>query len=194
VDVEHLGDEQLLRGSVTRPQLFVAFYRRHAVRLLSFFGRRTLDAHVAAELTAETMAEAFGSRMRYEDRGPGSAAAWLTRIAQHKLAHYIRHLQVEDRARRCLGVDTPELATSDIERIEELIDFERVGRTVAAAFGRLRAEQRRALELRILEGRSYADMACLLGCSEQVVRARVSRGLRSLAALLEAAEAAQEAG
>jgi plasmid stabilization system protein ParE len=32
----------------------------------------------------EHLLEAFGCRMRYQDRGPGSVGAWLTRIAQHK--------------------------------------------------------------------------------------------------------------
>jgi predicted DNA-binding protein (UPF0251 family) len=58
----------------------------------------------------------------------------------------------------------------------------------AAAGGRgavLSVEQRDALRLRVVEERSYAEVALLLGVSEQAARARVSRGLRALAGALE---------
>lgn len=77
------------------------------------------------------------------------------------------------------------LGAEDIERAETLIDLEAVGRAVSAAFGELGAEQREALRLRVIEGRSYEEIAGLLDCSRDVVRARVSRGLRRLAAELE---------
>jgi RNA polymerase sigma-70 factor (ECF subfamily) len=56
---------------------------------------------------------------------------------------------------------------------------------VAAALGELRPDQREALRLRVIEGKSYSEIAGALGCSEDVVRARVSRGLRRLAAQLD---------
>ena len=37
----------------------------------------------------------------------------------------------------------------------------------------------------MIEGRSYREVARELGCSEQTARARVSRGLRRLAAQLD---------
>jgi RNA polymerase sigma factor (sigma-70 family) len=97
----------------------------------------------------------------------------------------LRRLRVEDAARRRLGMERIELGREDIERIEALIDFEHIGREVRDAFGELRADQREALRLRVIEGRSYREIAAALGCSEDVVRARVSRGLRRLAAQLE---------
>ena len=39
-------------------EAFVALYREHAEALLVFFARRTLDAEAAADLTAETFAQA----------------------------------------------------------------------------------------------------------------------------------------
>jgi len=56
---------------------------------------------------------------------------------------------------------------------------------VRDAFGELRTDQREALRLRVIDGRSYREIAAVLGCSEDVVRARVSRGLKRLAAQLE---------
>jgi RNA polymerase sigma factor (sigma-70 family) len=180
------SDEQLLVSSQADAQLFAGFYDRHAKQLLAFFARRTFEAQVAADLTAETMAEAFASRGRYRDRGTGSAAAWLYTIGRRQLSRFWRRQRVEEVARRRLGIAALTLSAEDIERVEELIDFAEVGAAVAAALTRLRSEQREALTLRVIDGRSYQEIARTLGCSQGVVRARVSRGLKQLAAHLEA--------
>ena len=46
-------------------------------------------------------------------------------------------------------------------------------------------EQREAIRARVLEERAYADIASQLRCSPQVVRQRVSRGLRTLRTRME---------
>lgn len=48
--------------------------------------------------------------------------------------------------------------------------------------GQFSQDQRAAVEARVLDERSYADIAAQLGTSEAVVRMRVSRGLASLRA------------
>lgn len=56
---------------------------------------------------------------------------------------------------------------------------------VARELGRLSHEHQRALQLRVVEERSYEDAARELGVSEPTARARVSRGLRRLGVALE---------
>jgi len=185
VGTEHERDEDLLVASGDRPHSFVALYYRTMPGLLRYFARRTLDPQTAADLTAETLAEAFAGRGRFRDRGDGSATAWLYTIARRQFTGYLRKLRVEDAGRRRLGMERVELGPDDVERVEALIDFEQVGRAVSAAFDSLRADQREALRLRVIEGRSYEELAAELGCSIQVARARVSRGLRQLAADLD---------
>jgi RNA polymerase sigma-70 factor (ECF subfamily) len=183
--IQERSDEELLVGSSERPECFIAFYDRTLPGLLAFFARRTLDGQLSADLTAETLADAYASRSRFRDRGRGSAQAWLYTIAQRKLGRFLRRRRVEDVARRRLGLPSIELSTDDVERIEALIDFAEVGRAVAAAFGGLAPEQREALRLRVIEGHSFRLVAETLGCSEETARARVSRGLRHLARDLE---------
>jgi RNA polymerase sigma factor (sigma-70 family) len=178
-------DEDLLVASGERPHNFVALYYRTMPDLLRYFARRTLDAQVAADLTAETLAEAFASRARFRNRGDGSATAWLYTIARRQFGRYLRKLRVEDAARRRLGMQRVELGPEDVERVEALIDFEQIGRAVRAAFNELRAAEREALRLRVIEGLSYEEVAAALGCSQQAARTRVSRGLRRLAAVLD---------
>ena len=56
------SDEDLLAASDGAS--FEAFYRRHAERMLGYFARRTRDAELAADLTAETFAAALAARRR----------------------------------------------------------------------------------------------------------------------------------
>ncbi len=184
-DAGRVRDEVLLVASAGQQLPFVDLYRRIMPGLLACFVRRTLDAQVAADLTAETVAEVYASRGRFRDRGPGSALAWIYAIAAAKLSRYVRRQRVEDAARRRLGMAHLELSNDDIERIEALIDLEQIGRAVKSAFGSLHADQREALRLRVIEGRSYGETAAELGCSEDTARARVSRGLKRLAAQLD---------
>jgi RNA polymerase sigma factor (sigma-70 family) len=183
-----LDDAELLTLSRTSPEAFGEVYRRHAEDLLRFFARRTLDPEVAAELTAETFAQAFGARLRFRDRGQGGTG-WLYAIARHQLSRFYRQGAVDARARMKLGMPQRSLSTEDYERIEDLIDLEGVRAAVVEAFGRLSDEQRKALTLRVVEGRTYEEIGSALSCTEQAARARVSRGLRRLARLLEGEDA-----
>jgi RNA polymerase sigma-70 factor (ECF subfamily) len=55
---------------------------------------------------------------------------------------------------------------------------------VAGHLSRLPADERTAVRARIVEERNYREIALSLGCSELVVRKRVSRGLARLRAEL----------
>jgi RNA polymerase sigma factor (sigma-70 family) len=167
-----------------QPDAFVAFYREHAHGLLAFFARRTLDAEVAADLTAETFAAAYAVRGRFRERGEGGGP-WLYGIARNKLSRYYRSSRVEVEARAKIGLpEQVSLSESDIARIEELVDFAATGQAVRAALRELSESDREALSLRIVDARSYREIAALLGCSEQAARVRVSRGLQRLDGLL----------
>jgi RNA polymerase sigma-70 factor (ECF subfamily) len=182
---EDLDDVELIVLSWDEPEAFGVLFERHAESFLGYFARRALDPEAAAELTAETFAQAFASRRRFRDRGLG-AAGWLYGIGRHQLGRYFRSGAVDSRARRRLGMPEREVSAEDYERIEELIDFEQVGRAIGRAFSLLSEEQREALRLRVIDGLPYREVAEALRCTEDTARARVSRGLRRLAGHLEA--------
>jgi RNA polymerase sigma-70 factor (ECF subfamily) len=178
--VDDRTDGELLAAAVAEPEAFGVFYDRHAEELLAFFFRRTADAHLAADLTAETFAQAFQSRARYRDVG-STAGAWLVGIGKHELSRALRRRRVEDGARRRLGMQPIELDDRSIERIEALVDFAPVRRALEDLSPRLAA----AVSLRVGEGLPYADVARRLGCSEGAARVRVTRALARLAEVLE---------
>ena len=80
-------DAELLASG--RAEDFGELYERHARVVLAFCYRRTADPETAADLCAETFAQAFLSRRRYRDTGAG-ARAWLLGIARHRALHHLR--------------------------------------------------------------------------------------------------------
>src|SRR5690242_11802374 len=97
-----VSDEELLASR--DPASFALLYRRHVEELLGFFSRRTRDAELAADLTAETFAAALAARSRYRPEA-GKAATWLFAIGMNKLVDAQRRGGAEQRARRRLGME-----------------------------------------------------------------------------------------
>ena len=177
--MDQRSDSELLTVSATEPGAFTELYRRHAEDLLRYFARRTLDPEAAAELTAETFAQAFASRATYRDTG-ANGVAWIYGVARHQLGRFFRSGRVDRAARRRLGMPERELPPADYERIEDLVDFAPIRGAITEALESLREEHREALRYRVIEQLSYPEVARRLSCSEDNARQRVSRGLRRL--------------
>ena len=160
-------------------------YAAHARGLVAYFARRTFDPQVASELMAETFASAVTDRRAFRGDGDEAAIAWLYGIARHQLSNWYRRAAVERRMLGKLGLEPPTLSDVEYERVEELAGLGELRARVASLLAQLPAEARDALRLRVLEERPYPEVASSLGVSEATARARVSRGLRSLAASLE---------
>jgi len=174
-----------LGRSRTQPSAFADVYTTQSRELLVFFVRRTYDVEVARDLTAETFAQAFEHRRRFRGSSDVEAAGWLYAIARHLLSGYTRRGVVRRKAIERLGIQVPEVSEDDYERIFELAGLSDLRERVALAFSDLPKEQGDALRLRVIDGRSYPDVAAVLGVSEQTARARVSRALRRLGAAIE---------
>jgi RNA polymerase sigma factor (sigma-70 family) len=183
--VDQRSDAALLLASRDDPAAFVELYRRHAEDLLRYFARRTLDPEAAAELTAETFAEAFASRARYSYVTGVNGVAWLYGIARHQLGRFFRSGRIDAAARKKIGLPARELPPEDYERIEDLVDFAPLRAALADALETLADDQREALKLRVIDGLPYPEVAARLQCAETAARQRVSRGLRRLALVLQ---------
>ncbi len=172
-----LTDAQLLTSSGHDPEAFRALYDRHAGAVHGFFVRRTGDHDASLDLTAETFAQVWSSRHRFDDRHAGSIAPWLFGIASNVLARSARERRLVHEASESLRLQRRSPgATPDPSWIDGLdADLER-------ALDDLPESQRRAVELRIMDDLSYDDVADELDCSPTAARIRVSRGLSRLRA------------
>src|ERR1017187_2193740 len=182
MDLGEASDGELLAATRSRPEAFAAFYDRYETSVVGYFTRRTGDPEVAADLTAEVFAAALGAAHRYRPETP-TAAGWLFTIARNTLAKSVRRGRVEAKARRRIGISAAVALTSEeLERVESAACADG---WVVELLEQLPAEQRQAVRARILEERSYPDIAGELETSELVIRKRVSRGLSNLRAELE---------
>jgi RNA polymerase sigma factor (sigma-70 family) len=160
---------------------FVFLYRRYVPVVLRWCLRETGNREVAADLSAEVFAAALSAARRYRSTR-GSVAGWLLGIARNKLRESRRRGQVEDSARRRFGVERVAITDADLERIDELVS---VDSELLARVAGLPEDQRVAVLSRVVEERSYEEIASELSCSKSVVRQRVSRGLRTLRSEME---------
>jgi RNA polymerase sigma factor (sigma-70 family) len=176
------SDAVLLAGTRADPDAFAAFYRRYERLILGYLLRRTRDPEIAADLTAEVFASALRAAGRYQPES-ATAVGWLLTIAERTLSSSLRRGRVEARARRRLGIRDAVLFTGeDLERIETLASLD--GQSLAL-LDSLPGHQREAVRARILDERSYREIAGELQTSELVIRKRVSRGLSTLKRQLE---------
>jgi RNA polymerase sigma factor (sigma-70 family) len=176
--LETADDAVLLRMARRSSAAFRIVYDRHVRSIHAFFLRRTGDPVAAFELTAETFAQAWLSRGSFTDRGDG-AAPWLFGIARNVLASSVRQRAIERRARALVDLD---LEAADVPADDAWLLG--IDADLAAALAELPDGQRRAVELRVLGDRGYAETAAELGCSEGAARVRVHRGLDALRRLL----------
>jgi RNA polymerase sigma-70 factor, ECF subfamily len=169
------SDEQLLAATRRDPRAFGEFYARHERAVFRYFYRRTGDAELAADLSAECFAAALLSSERFRPGG-APAVAWLFGIARNVLGRSFERRRVESRARAKLGM--PPLILQD----DTLAALERIhaGQVLENALAYLPDDQAQAVQARIVDEREYEDIARELKTSEAVVRKRVSRALGAL--------------
>jgi RNA polymerase sigma-70 factor (ECF subfamily) len=174
------GDPELLAAAKRDPQAFKEFYERYNLMIGYWLLRRTNSEEIAADLTAETFAQAWLSRRRFKGSDDDSGAPWLFGIARNLLGTWLRKQQVEAKGRRKLGIRSQVQSEDVYEQVDERVDAESARPQICAAVAGLPAEQRAALELRALEQMPYEQVAAQLGCSENAARLRVSRALGTL--------------
>jgi RNA polymerase sigma factor (sigma-70 family) len=149
-------------------QVFEQLYRRHAAEIyryaLGLLGN-TADAEDVAQTTFLNAYRAFQSGQQ-----PLHARNWLITIA-HNVCR-MRWRQAGHRPREVALEDAPEPAAPEYERPD--LDG------VLRALGRLSFNQRAALVMRELEGRSYREIAEVLGISTGAVEALLFRARRRL--------------
>jgi RNA polymerase sigma-70 factor (ECF subfamily) len=172
-DYAKLSDAELLAEG--NADAFAVLYDRHVARVFAWARSRVGDH--AADLTAEVFARAWLSRRSFRDQADGVAFPWLFGIAQNVLRDSLRRRRVEDRARARLGLPRSIAPDPAYEAVEGRLSLPEAA---LQALAELPDGERELLDLRIVQERSYLDIADRLRCTPQAARLRVSRTLRRL--------------
>ena len=176
-------------GLVARAQrgeadAFATLYAAYAPEIERYLwhrlGRR--DDGLAEDLTAEVFVRAFERLDRYVDRGL-PFAAWLYRLARNLLIDHLRARPRRaadslERAPEAAGVADGAAAREEGRVLDHL--------ALEPALARLSPDQRRALELRFLDGLPIAEAARIVGKTEDAVKKLQQRGLARLRRILAA--------
>jgi RNA polymerase sigma-70 factor, ECF subfamily len=177
-DQDPRTDGELLLATRDDVEAFGVFYHRHARWVLGFCARRLGDAELAADVTSEVFAAALLACGRY-DPALGEARSWLYGIVANQLGSAARRGAAEDRARHRLEMQPVRVEADDIAWIEALAATDDA-RGVMGALSELPSQQRALIAGRVIEERSYGELAGEHQLSQATVRKRVSRGLATL--------------
>jgi RNA polymerase sigma-70 factor (ECF subfamily) len=97
-------------------------------------------------------------------------------IARNLSRNYFRTAAVEARGRRRLKIELPPTEPDEIVLAADTKD----GDTARALLDGIDEPARSAVELRVIEGLDYREIAARLGCTSDTARKRVSLALRAM--------------
>lgn len=176
--MQEASDAELVRrvlgGQKPTYEVLVRRYQepmyRHAVGMVG-------DSDAAADLVQDSLVKAY---TRLGTCDPDRFAAWLFRILRNRCKDWLK-----SRRRRDVSlVDDGHAAPASDDPVRTLERTE-LGQVVAAALARLPEAQREAFLLKHVEGRSYEEMAELLGTGVSALKMRVMRAREALQEMLK---------
>jgi RNA polymerase sigma factor (sigma-70 family) len=177
-------DAELLRRTPDDPDAFVAVHDRWSPALHRWARSRFADDAQAADVVAETFAQALTHAGRFRDDAGGSAGPWLFGIAANVARRTWRRGGTDRGLQQRLGGWATPHVDPGYEEAERRADAASAADELHAALAHLPAEQREAVRLRVVEELSYDEVAARLACTNQAARLRVSRGLRGMRRVL----------
>jgi RNA polymerase sigma factor (sigma-70 family) len=141
---------------------------------------RVIGEARAAEDVSQDVFVAVWERAGAFDPDRGSLRTWLGTLAHRRAVDHVR--REEARRRRAIRDAARPVSTPDVEEMAlALVTAERVRSAVET----LPDEQRRAIKLAYFGGKTYRQVAEVLGVPEGTAKSRLRLGLRRVADVLE---------
>jgi len=155
---------------------FDALFRRYAPRLVRFLGRTTRGPQLIDEIVNDTMLVVW-RRAGTFNRG-SKVSTWILGIASRRRLKALA--RVDDRTDADIGdMARPEDAEPEGQFMRQ--DFHR---QLSEAIDALSEEHRQVVMLTCVEGRTYAEIAQIVGCPVNTVKTRMFHARRRLKVLL----------
>jgi RNA polymerase sigma factor (sigma-70 family) len=137
------------------------------------------DARAAEDVSQDVFVTVW-ERPGAFDPDRGSLRTWLGTLAHRRAVDHVR--REEARRRRAIKDAARPVSTPDVEEMAlALVTAERV----RSALDTLSDEQRRAIHLAYFGGKTYRQVAEVLGIPEGTAKSRLRLGLRRIADVLE---------
>ena len=180
---EKEADAELVRlaqaGDERAFQALVVKYQRRIARHVARYVRRAADVE---EVVQDAFIRAYRGLASF--RGDASFYSWLYRIATNTAFSFLKktagEVQADERADEGF-----EPGVTDDQSPERLLLARQIGEAVERAMARLQPELAEALVLYEAEGKSYQEIAQMLGTPIGTVRTRIFRAREFIARRLE---------
>jgi len=174
------------KGDKRAFDLLVLKYQRRIMRLLA---RMVRDVDEIEDLAQETFIKAYRAINQF--RGDSAFYTWLYRIAintgRNWQARQYRRPQIVSPYENEDGETFDHLENlTDISTPDSVLFSKQVAQTIRETLRTLPTELRTALELREVEGLSYAEIAQAMGCPIGTVRSRIFRAREAVTNALRA--------
>ncbi len=155
------------------PPPFESLYEQYHMRVYRYFRAHLEHEEDAADLTQQVFFQVWLRQSTYQpDRG--SFATWLFSIAHHRLVDFFRAAHNSESWESLY-----EIAITDLNPEEIVISAETIAR-VKALLDALSRSERELLALRFAARLSFAEIALLIGKSEEATKKQLARLLRRL--------------
>jgi RNA polymerase sigma-70 factor (ECF subfamily) len=149
-------------------------YRRYRGQIYRYLLRRTGSTDAAEELTQRVFTDAAAA---LSDNRPDSVLAWLYAVAERRF--------IDEARRHRRHIDQLEASANPAAR-EGTLEYQReIARALNEEIKALPAEQRKIVVMKLLQGRSFAEIAEAMGASVDACKMRFSRAIRRLRDQLE---------
>lgn len=145
-------------------------FSRHGGKVFRYLLRRIGNPHDAEELTQRVFTDITATLARGER--PDSMLAWLYAVAERRFTDELR--------RRARAADISQRAFLDAQSREPSEYGPAVATALREEIERLPVEQGRVVVMKVLEGRSFAEIARAVGATEGACKMRFARGIRQL--------------
>ncbi|KAF0849517.1 RNA polymerase ECF family sigma subunit [Nocardia caishijiensis] len=176
--LENGSDKELLAAHVRgEPHAFAELLRRHKDHLWQTALRTSYSREDAADCLQDALFSAHRTAETF--RAESEVRSWLHAIVVNACLDRIRR----NKTRRAISV-TPETMPEAVEPRDAYADYE-LNHVVSEALFTLPDEQRLALVMTEMEGRSVAETAVALGVAEGTIKSRCARARVRLQERLE---------
>lgn len=164
---------------------FRVLFERSYRPLIGFFIKRGCSEVESEDLVQETLLNAFKGFDRF--RRDASDATWIFSIAGNVWLNHLRSRRTQKRAAPSVSLDQPgevELAEStdrepEASALDRMLEDER-RHQLRDAMGELPEGRRQALQLRILHGMKYRDIARVLQVEVNTVKSQIFQAKKQL--------------
>lgn len=168
-------EHHLIQQARHKPDAFRALYHRYLSRVYAYVAYRVGRRADAEDLTADIFMKALEGLPQFEDRGEGAFAAWLFRIAHHRLAQFYRqHAPVE------VSFDELPDLQSDSPTPEAFIQQQERFTRLYQRIALLSPRRQEILTLRFFGELRNNEIAEVLGLDERTVASHLCRAIEDL--------------